>query len=637
MFCSRCGQAISEGASACPSCGGAVRATTPAQALAAGDLRESDIVREALGAEYELLDELGRGGMAIVLRARETALDREVAIKVLPLHLAFDQEFVERFEREARTAAQLEHPNIIPIYRVGKSGKVPYFVMKYLRGGSLAGRLARRDPIPAPDLRRMLSDSAKALGFAARRGVVHRDIKPDNIMFDDSGNCVVTDFGIAKAMSGRRLTGTGMSIGTPHYMSPEQARAQPLDGRSDIYALGIVAYEALTGRVPFDGEDSFAIGYKHITEPLPEPVLSSPEERRLHDVIRRMTEKDPARRYQSAEELIDALEGRPGASAPPGGAGDRAAHLATAPLPAADRARRPAMRRSGPNAGREREERRGKGVWLGMLGAVALGGAAAGWYFVAGPGAAPPRSTEPPPQITVQESVPARPSSSVPAPVAQESVLTPGFDSTLDVPDHGPPGYIKVRGNFPQGTVVVFDGRRLAVSAVTELPQGRHAVGITARGHLFFTDTVTITAGDTLDYEPILTRVGVTPPDQRRAPVASGSPADSPRAALVATCEAPTQGYNIDNTCYDIRPRPRDPPFVPLPAGVTGTPSQSVLWVHVSPEGRTIEVRPRTASNDSAFERAAREFAQGVVWHPALKGGTPVSGWTQYPFPPKLQ
>ena len=635
MFCSRCGQAIPEGAPACPSCGEAARPITPAQALAAGELRESDIVREALGAEYELLDELGRGGMAIVLRARETALDREVAIKVLPLHLAFDQEFVERFEREARTAAQLEHPNIIPIYRVGKSGKVPYFVMKYLRGGSLSSRLGRRQPLPAPELRRMLVESAKALGFAARRGVVHRDIKPDNIMFDDSGNCVVTDFGIAKAMSGRRLTGTGMSIGTPHYMSPEQARAQPIDGRSDIYALGVVAYEALTGRVPFDGEDSFAIGYKHITEPLPEPVLSSPDERRIYDVIRRMTEKDPARRYQSAEEMIDALEGRPGASALTAAAGDRAAQQATAPMPAADRARRPAMRRSGPHAGREREERRGKGPWLGMLGVVALGSAVAGWYFVVGPGAEPPRAAEPPPQITVQESLPEAPSGTAPAPVRYDSVLVPSFDSTLDVPDHGPPGYIKVRGNFPSGTIVVFDENRPAVSAVTELPQGRHAVGITARGHVFFTDTVIITAGDTLDYAPTLTREGAPPPAQRRQATLP-PPAESVHA-LVATCTAPTQGYNIDNACYDVRPRPRDPPYVPLPEGVSGTPSQSVLWVHVSSEGRTIEVRPRTASNDSTFERAARQFARGVLWHPALKAGAPVDGWTQYPFPPMLR
>ena len=227
--------------------------TTPIQALLSGDLSELDLAKEALGEEYELIDELGRGGMAIVYRARERQLDREVAVKVLPLSLAFDKDFVERFEREARTAAQLEHPNIIPIYRVGQNGRISYFVMKLLRGQSLADLMASHDRVPTDQIRRLLVEVAGALGYAAERGIVHRDVKPDNFIFDEFGSCVVTDFGIAKAASSKRLTGTGMSIGTPHYMSPEQARAQDLDGRSDIYSLGIVAYQCLTGKVPFDG------------------------------------------------------------------------------------------------------------------------------------------------------------------------------------------------------------------------------------------------------------------------------------------------------------------------------------------------------------------------------------------------
>ena len=212
----------------------------------------------------------------MVYRARDRQLEREVAIKVLPFSLAFDAEFVERFQREARTAAQLEHPNIIPIYRVGRSGRVIYFVMKYLRGGSLSTVLQERKKLTPPEIRRLLLEAGGALGYAAQRGIVHRDIKPDNIMFDEFGQCVLTDFGIAKAASGQKLTGTGMSIGTPHYMSPEQARAQAIDGRSDIYSLGVVAYQCLTGTVPYDGEDSFSIGYKHITEPIPTPRSSPP-------------------------------------------------------------------------------------------------------------------------------------------------------------------------------------------------------------------------------------------------------------------------------------------------------------------------------------------------------------------------
>src|SRR3954449_4928617 len=311
MFCSRCGSEITGKSKFCPSCGLDLMATTPVHAIATGALHETDLVREALAAEYDIVEELGRGGMAMVYRARDRQLEREVAVKVLPFSLAFDAEFVERFQREARTAAQLEHPNIIPIYRVGRSDRVIYFVMKFLRGGSLSGILGHRKKLTPPEIRRLLLEAGSALGYAAQRGIVHRDIKPDNIMFDEFGQSLLTDFGIAKAASGQKLTGTGMSIGTPHYMSPEQARAQPIDGRSDIYSLGIVAYQSLTGGVPYDGEDSFSIGYKHITEPIPTPSLVTADERRLFEVIKRMLMKDPFDRYQTCEELIASFQGQP--------------------------------------------------------------------------------------------------------------------------------------------------------------------------------------------------------------------------------------------------------------------------------------------------------------------------------------
>src|SRR5215212_4306119 len=297
MFCSRCGSEITGKSKFCPSCGLDLMATTPVHAIATGALQEADLVREALAAEYEIIEELGRGGMALVYRARDRQLEREVAIKVLPFSLAFD--------------AQLEHPNIIPIYRVGRSGRVIYFVMKYLRGGSLSTVLQERKKLTPPEIRRLLVEAGGALGYAAQRGIVHRDIKPDNIMFDEFGQCVLTDFGIAKAASGQKLTGTGMSIGTPHYMSPEQARAQAIDGRSDIYSLGVVAYQCLTGTVPYDGEDSFSIGYKHITEPIPTPSLVTADERRIFEVIKRMLMKDPNDRFQSCEELVASFRGHP--------------------------------------------------------------------------------------------------------------------------------------------------------------------------------------------------------------------------------------------------------------------------------------------------------------------------------------
>src|SRR3989454_76215 len=318
MYCSRCGTQNDDTSKFCRSCGLDLTTTTPVGAVRDHhpDVTEIDLVREQLQDEYDILEELGRGGMAFVFKAREKQLERDVAIKVLPFSLAFDKEFVERFQREARTSAKLEHPGIIPIYRVGKSGRVIYFVMKFLRGKPLSSVLAARGSLPPAEIRQVLVQVARALAYAHKSGIVHRDIKPDNIMFDEHGQAVVTDFGIAKAATGGKLTGTGMSIGNPHYMSPEQARAQQLDGRSDVYSLGVVAYQCLTGSVPFDGEDSFSIGYKHIMEEVPTPPLETYDQRTLFEIVRKMMAKVPDERFQSADDLVQALEAGGGLARP---------------------------------------------------------------------------------------------------------------------------------------------------------------------------------------------------------------------------------------------------------------------------------------------------------------------------------
>jgi len=267
-----------------------------------------DVVRAALDADYEVLEEIGRGAMAVVYRARERQLNRDVAVKVLPFDLVSDAEGVERFQREARTAAQLEHPHIVPIYRVGRSGRVIFFTMKLLSAESLSARLARHGRLPVSEVRRVLSETALALGYAATHGIVHRDVKPDNIMLDGEGRCVVTDFGIARAKGDADLTAAGISIGTPRYMSPEQARGKHVDGRSDIYSLGVVGYHCLTGTVPFSGDDAVGILVDHVQSPVPRPALTSSEERALYAVIERMLEKDPGDRFQSTDELLAALE-----------------------------------------------------------------------------------------------------------------------------------------------------------------------------------------------------------------------------------------------------------------------------------------------------------------------------------------
>src|SRR5216117_3455836 len=387
MYCSRCGTQNKDTAKFCDSCGLDLTAMTPTgvRGIAdAPDISEIDMVRQELSEEYEVLDELGRGGMAIVFKAKEKQLDREVAIKVLPFSLAFDREFVERFQREARTSAKLEHPNIIPIYRVGKAGRIIYFVMKFLRGKPLSSVLATRGSLPPVEIRRILSEVSRALSYAHKKEIVHRDIKPDNIMFDEHGHAVVTDFGIAKAVSGGKLTGTGMSIGTPHYMSPEQAKAQPLDGRSDIYSLGVVAYQCLTGSVPYDGEDSFSIGYKQIMEEIPTPALENPEKRQLFEIIPKMMAKTPAQRFQNAEELVSVLEGGRSVSfttdatqAIPAMAGVRMSSAPTTPLPRATGTRPPVGEGVPATLAGERPRRSvlsGLLLWMVIVGAAFGGG-----------------------------------------------------------------------------------------------------------------------------------------------------------------------------------------------------------------------------------------------------------------------
>jgi serine/threonine protein kinase len=274
------------------------------------EVTDIDLVRSGLEDEYEILEELGRGGMGIVFRARERQLERDVAIKVLPFTLAFDRELVERFLREARTAAALEHTNIVPIYRVGRRGDVIFFVMKLLRGQSLADRLRKKGRISAEETRQVIIETASALGYAHKRGVVHRDVKPDNLRHDEDGRCVVTDFGIARSAGSTRLTTTGMSVGTPKYMSPEQARAKDVDGRSDIYSLGIVAYECIAGFPPFDAGDALGTLMKHIQSPLPRPTLENEQDEALYAIVERMLAKHPEDRYRDADDLIAALGGR---------------------------------------------------------------------------------------------------------------------------------------------------------------------------------------------------------------------------------------------------------------------------------------------------------------------------------------
>ena len=265
----------------------------------------------ALGHQYEVESEVGRGGMSVVYRARDIRLNRTVAIKVLPPELAYDPAIRTRFTREAQTSAQLSHAHIVPIYDVGEREGIAYFVMTLVTGGNLAALLAREPRLPIEEVRRLLCEIADALSYAHLRGVIHRDIKPDNILLDgDTGRAIVTDFGIARAIeAGTRLTITGNALGTPGYMSPEQAVGErEVDGRSDIYSLGVLAYQMVTGRLPFTGGNTMALLLKHVNE-RPQPIVEVRPDtpRGLREAIERALAKAPEDRWPTAGSMRQAL------------------------------------------------------------------------------------------------------------------------------------------------------------------------------------------------------------------------------------------------------------------------------------------------------------------------------------------
>ena len=320
VACSRCGATITAGLRHCPQCGSDVsgeQGRLATEMIRTGgespEAAQLDALRSETLGVYDVMGELGRGGMATVYLAHEIALDRKVAIKVMSPALLGGEQMVERFKREARTAGALSHPNIIPIYAVRESPRVLYFVMKYIEGRSLDSIIKETGPLSLPMARAILHQVGSALGYAHAHGVVHRDMKPANIMVDTEGWAIVTDFGIAKAGQAAGLTMTGTAIGTPYYMSPEQCAAKKeLTGASDQYSLGIVAYEMLTGRVPFTADSPLAIMYAHSHEappPITQALPTCPPD--VAGALARMLAKDPAERFPDVESAVAALGAAP--------------------------------------------------------------------------------------------------------------------------------------------------------------------------------------------------------------------------------------------------------------------------------------------------------------------------------------
>ena len=267
----------------------------------------SDLIGKTLG-PYRILEQIGVGGMATVYKAYQPSMDRDVAIKILPHYLSQDAEFAKRFQREARAIARLEHAHILPVYDYGEADDITYIAMRYVQAGTLKERIAR-GPLPLDEINRLVGQIGSALDYAHRLGIIHRDVKPSNVLIDDQGNTYLTDFGLARMMeSSQQLTASGVGVGTPAYMSPEQGQGIKVDHRSDIYSLGVVLYEMVTGHVPYEAETPMGVVLKHISDPLPLPRKLAPNvPEGVEKVILRALAKDPAHRFQTACEMVEAL------------------------------------------------------------------------------------------------------------------------------------------------------------------------------------------------------------------------------------------------------------------------------------------------------------------------------------------
>lgn len=257
--------------------------------------------QKILNNRYELEHKIGEGGMARVYRGRDLRLNRLVAIKVLHSHYASDQAFLNRFEHEAQAAANLRHPNIVDVYDVGQDGDIPYIVMEYVDGQDLKSILMQHGPMPVDQAIDIAASVAEGLEAAHRAGLIHRDIKPQNIIVGSNGAVKITDFGIAKSKMSTAMTETGVTFGTADYLSPEQARGQPATPASDVYSLGVTLYEMLTGRLPFTGDSSIAVAMQHVSEEPPPPRMHNPRiPSQLENLVLVALSKDPAARPRSA-------------------------------------------------------------------------------------------------------------------------------------------------------------------------------------------------------------------------------------------------------------------------------------------------------------------------------------------------
>jgi serine/threonine-protein kinase len=500
MECLKCHTPLPDGSKFCLACGADVTGGGTLGATGSGTDALMQRLQRLVEGKYKIERLLGKGGMGAVFLAHDLTLEREVAIKVLPPDISMDEQIVKRFQQEAKTSAKLDHTNIIPIYRVESEGGLNYFVMKYIAGTSLEDVLDQKQPLTIDYIQRVLWEAACALGHAHQRGVVHRDVKPANIMFDHDSRVMLTDFGISKALQAASgFTGTGMIIGTPHYMAPEQAKGSTVDGRADEYSLGVVGYRMITGELPYTGDSVHTILYKHIFEEVPSAAAKrSDAPPFLTAAISRALSKEPGQRFATMEEFATAVWPEQPVAVPKAGTAaksqrrppPRPARTASADAPTeVTNAPTTPIPRAGMKIPSEKKKRSSVGMVIGALVVVVAG---VGGYLALG------RKSEPPPP---QASLPP-----APPPVAAQPPPAPrrGTDNRRQTaPPPAPPpaaaaaqGFITINSE-PPGTVFI-DGRDVGSVPVIEQPVsvGRHTIRVERPGYKTKTETLDVPANN---------------------------------------------------------------------------------------------------------------------------------------------
>lgn len=557
MNCPKCGTVLN-GARYCQQCG-TVASDPSAATIAVTDLSSHasshagtgprlpdgllELVRTDLAKDYEIQEEIGRGGMAVVYRAKEIELGRTVAIKVLPPEMALTASMAERFKREARMAAALDHPNIIPIYRVGTGGRLFYIAMKFVEGRTLDAIIAQQRALPIPVILQVLRGAAHAIAYAHERGIIHRDIKGANIMIQSDGRPVVSDFGIARVLTEKSLTVAGSVIGTPFFMSPEQCAGTAVGPQSDQYSLGIVGFEMLTGSVPFNAETLPEILQHHWFTEVPDvTAVRRDVPKELMAIIDRCLAKAPSDRFASTFELARALDLVP-VPEPERHAGDAmlrqlasgksVAKLRTKTLPplAATIGSKVTGARSGPNAAMRRVRRRVVlGAGTGMVAAAAGIGL---WYSGALKTARDGLDVPAPASVANPEATPSTTDSmrsapavaNAPAKTVAAATATPrdtvaesqraetkrierarrdsiararSAEAAASIAAAVGTGRIRLRTDPPDAEILI-DGRNVGRGVLVdhEVAAGSHRLRITANGYLPFDTTITVQAGET--------------------------------------------------------------------------------------------------------------------------------------------